>query len=437
VRPSSSKSRASEADPTAVIALERNPATPREPQQPVSRGFVTLYSLSVAGGSLVLIAPLLVTLALKVDDLVGIGAAPRNLALVTGVGSLLAMVTNPLFGRLSDRTTSRLGMRRPWMLVGLAGGAIGTLTVAMAPNVAVVLVGWCTAQLFFNALLAAQVAVLPDQIPVTQRGTISGVLGICQPVAAVAGTYLVQVFHGSMLAMFLAPCVVGGALVLLFVVRLPDRHLEPSNKPAWTVQEVAGTFYVNPRRNPDFAWAFVSRFLLLMAYALLVTYQAYYLLQELGSAKADVPHQIFVATVLQSVALIAVSPVAGKVSDRLGKRKPFVAVAALIYGVALMIIATSGGLAGFFVGMALSGIGFGMYLAVDLALVVDLLPDSASAAKDLGVLNIAGALPFAIAPAIAPVILALDGGSYSILYTVAGISAVAGALAIAPVRAVR
>src|SRR5215217_5178254 len=66
----------------------------------VGWGFISLYALSYAGGSLVLIAPLLVTLALKVNDLVGIDDAPKNLALVTGVGSLLAMVTNPLFGRL-------------------------------------------------------------------------------------------------------------------------------------------------------------------------------------------------------------------------------------------------------------------------------------------------------------------------------------------------
>jgi hypothetical protein len=85
----------------------------------VGWGFIALYALSYSGGSLVLIAPLLVTLALKVNDLVGIDDAPKNLALISGIGSLLAMVSNPLFGRLSDRTTARLGMRRPWMLVGL------------------------------------------------------------------------------------------------------------------------------------------------------------------------------------------------------------------------------------------------------------------------------------------------------------------------------
>ena len=155
--------------------------------------FVSLYALSYAGGALLFLAPLLVSLALKVNHLVGLQDAPRNLALVTGAGSLLSIVSNPFFGRLSDRTTSRWGMRRPWMVVGLVGGSTGILTVALAPNIAVVLVGWCVAQVFLNALLAAQVAVLPDQVPTAQRGLVSGVFGICLPAASVAGTFLVQV----------------------------------------------------------------------------------------------------------------------------------------------------------------------------------------------------------------------------------------------------
>jgi len=191
----------------------------------VGWGFISLYTLAFISTSLLFLAPLLVTLALKVNSLVGIEQAPNSLAVVTGTGALLAMVGNPFFGRLSDRTTSPLGMRRPWMMTGLVGGTLGVLTVALAPNVAVVLVGWCIAQLLFNALLAALVAVLPDQVPAGQRGLVSGVLGICVPIASVSGTFLVQLFTGNRLAMFLAPCPIGGLFILLFAARLDDRRL--------------------------------------------------------------------------------------------------------------------------------------------------------------------------------------------------------------------
>ena len=139
-----------------------------------------------------------------------------------------------------------------------------------------------------------------------------------------------------------------------------------------------------------------------MAYAFLVTYQAYYLIDRIGLPESDVARQIYLGTLAQSVALIVVSPLSGRISDRLGRRKIFVAAAAVIYAVSLAVIATAHGVGGYLLGMVIGGVGFGMYMAVDLALVVDVMPDPDSAAKDLGVMNIAGALPFALAPAMAP-----------------------------------
>jgi MFS family permease len=79
----------------------------------------------------------------------------------------------------------------------------------------------------------------------------------------------------------------------------------------------------------------------------------------------------------------------------------------------------------------------GVYVAADLALVVDVLPDRDDAATYLGVFNIAGALPFSIAPAIAPAILAIGKGSYGVLYAVAGVCAIIGAVAIWRMKGVR
>jgi MFS family permease len=396
-----------------------------------------LYALAFMSTCLVLIAPLLVTLALKVNALVGIEQAPRSLSLVGGIGALVSMIGNPFFGSLSDRTSSPLGMRRPWMVIGLLGGSLGIVAVALAPSIPVVLVAWCIAQLFFNALLAAQVAVLPDQVPPGQRGLVAGVLGICLPIASVSGTFLVKLFSGNELAMFLAPCAIGGFFILLFAVTLEDRRLAPEDRPAWSPRDLAAVFYVRPRTSPDFAWVFASRFLFVLAYAFLITYQAYYLLESLGSPEADVPEQIFLGTLIQSGVIIAASLVGGRLSDRTGRRKAFVLAAALVYGLALFVIAVASSLDGFLVGMAISGLGFGIYVAVDLALVADVLPDRDKVAKDLGVFNIAGALPFAVAPAIAPAILAIGSGSYGVLYAVAGACALVAAAAILPVRGAR
>lgn len=415
-----------------VVALPGLPdATP-----PVGHGFVLRFALSYLGTSLLLIAPLALTLALKLNDLVGTRAAPRSLALVVGSGAVVALFASPVVGRFSDRTSSRFGMRRPWMVGGLAGGTAGVLVVATATNVWQVVLGWCVAQLFFNAVLAVHVAVLPDQVPSSQRGVVAGVLGVCLPAASVGATYVVKVFSGHQLAMFLLPCAVGGLFILIFAATLDDRRLQPQATPPWTAREVAGTFFVNPRRNPDFAWAFASRFLLVMAYAFLTTYQVYFLLHRLHRAEADIPDLVFLATVAQSCAVVVASFLGGRLSDRLGRRKVLVLAAALVYAVAMAVVSVAYSFTVFVCAMVLSGLGFGLYFAVDLALVVDVLPDRDTAAKDLGVFNYAAALPFALAPALAPAILAVGHGSYGYLYGVAALCAALGAFAVLPIKAV-
>ena len=148
------------------------------------------------------------------------------------------------------------------------------------------------------------------------------------------------------------------------------------------------------------------------------------------------PRQIFLGTLTQSVVLVAASLIAGRLSDRTGRRKVFVAGASIVYGLAMFLVAAASSFNGFLVGVAVSGLGFGTYMAVDLALVADVVHGEAHA-KDLGVLNIANALPFSVAPALAPAVLAVGGGNYGLLYAVAGISAVLGAGAILPVKRVR
>jgi MFS family permease len=427
--------------PRGPLAQGTTDAAPADAGAPAARrvgpAFVVLYALALLSTSLLFLAPLLVTLALKVNSLVGTQRAPDSLSLVAGVGGLLSIVANPFFGRMSDRTSSRWGMRRPWMVIGLLGGSSGIVVIALAPNIPAVLVGWCIAQVFFNALLAAEIAVLPDQVPEDRRGTVAGVLGICTPVASVTGTFLVKVFTGNLLVMFLAPCVIGGFFILLFAAVLDDRRLAAADRPPWSLREFAATFYVDPRKSPDFAWAFASRFLLVLAYAFLATFQVYYLLDKLGSAEADVPQQVFLGALVQAVLVVLASLAGGRLSDRTGRRKVFVLSASIVYGLALFVLAAATNVNGFLVGMAISGLGFGVYFAVDLALVTQVLPDGDNAAKDLGVFNIAGALPFTIAPALAPAILAVGGGSYGVLYTVAGLCAVVGAFAILPVKRVR
>src|SRR5205085_9068280 len=120
------------APPPLVAAVSLELDSPAA--EPVGWAFIALYTLAFMSTSLLFLAPLLVTLALKVNSLVGIQQAPSSLALVAGTGALLAIFGNPILGKLSDRKSSRFGMRRPWMDIGLVGGSLGILNVELDPT---------------------------------------------------------------------------------------------------------------------------------------------------------------------------------------------------------------------------------------------------------------------------------------------------------------
>jgi MFS family permease len=408
------------------------------PERRVGNAFVLCYALAYTGVWLALLTPMLVTIALRVRELAPASAA-ANLSLVLGVGAFFAVIGNPLFGRMSDLTTSRWGMRRPWLIGGMIVGTAAFVLMALAPSMFLVVVGWCIAQLAFNAVLAAAVAVLPDQVPVHQHGTVCGILGICMPIGQVGGTFLVKALPDSMLLRFIVPALIGSACVLVFALVLPDRRLHAtSGRSSDSFGQFVRSFWLDPREYPNFFWAWLSRFLLVAGTAFLTTYQSLYLMDELGFAEEQVPTLIFKGMLVQAVAIVIASLAAGRVSDALGRRKIFVLTSAAVYSAGLWTIAAADAYSTYLIGMALTGIGQGVFFAVDLALIARILPNrELNAAKDLGMFNVANTLPQTLVPMLGASILWMGGNDYTWLFVVAGTVAFLSALAIAPLREVR
>jgi MFS family permease len=387
---------------------------------PVSRRFVAAYAAAYTGTWILLLTPVMITMSLRVREL-DPGGAAGHLALVLGVGALVAMAANPVFGRLSDRTTSRFGRRRPWMIIGLVCGLGGLATAALAPTIALVLLGWCIAQLGFNALLAAQTAVLADQVPPQQRGRVSAVLGVCSPIGQIAGTFLVDAVAGSMIAMFAVPAAVGAAAVVLFAVALPDRAPAPERpRPGRTRGRRA-------RTGRAFALVWLTRFLLMLAFAIVVTYQSFFLIEELGAAESDVPRLVFTATLVQSAVVVATSAGIGRFTATFARRRAVLLAGTAGYGVGLWALAASPDWPGYLLATAAAAVGLGAHTAVALAVATDVLPPGdPDAARNLGLYNIATALPQSVAPVLGSLVLAAGGG-YPALFVLAGVAAVAAA----------
>ncbi|MFC4457267.1 MFS transporter [Pseudonocardia nematodicida] len=168
-----------------------------------------------------------------------------------------------------------------------------------------------------------------------------------------------------------------------------------------------------------------------------MTYQVYFLTDGLGIPTDEVAGRVFVSTLVSATVTIAVSVLGGWLSDRIGRRKPLVLVAALIGGAGLLTIGMSTTFTQFLIGSAVTSVGTGLYHAIDLALVAAVLPNPDDAAKDMGTFQIASSIPQSLAPTIAPVFLLLGSGDYLAVFVAAAVFAVLGAIAIQPVRGVR
>ena len=381
----------------------------------------------------------MVSMAFKVQHITNPEQAPAMLGMVLGIGALFALVANPLFGRLSDRTTSRLGMRRPWIVGGSIVGFLALLTIGATQSIWIVLLGWCIAQVAFNGVLAAVNATLPDQVPAQRRGKASGIVGITTPLGILGGTFLVN-FIADDLPRFVVPAAIGLAMAILFALFLKDRVLTEKPATPFGVKEFFGSFVFNPRKHPDFGWTWLTKFLVMFGYAGIATFLPYYLQDKFGLAEAGVTQTILFANLAGMAMMMISSPLGGILSDKFGKRRPFITFAGLVMVVGLLVLAFAQSVTVVIVGQAIVGLGAGAFFSVDLALATQVLPNPDETAKDLGVLNIANALPQSIAPAMAPAIIALGAqtpiGGYPAWYLFGAVVALAGAVLVYRIKSV-
>ena len=399
------------------------------------RGNPLMYTLgmpiAMLGLYIALLPPVLVAMALKVAEI-----APQNqagvLGTALGIGAFAAMVANPLAGRFSDRTAGRFGMRRPWIIGGTVVGFAALVLVATTTSTVVLVVAWGVAQIAYNATIAALTAVMPDHVTRSQRGRVAALLGLAQNLALVGGTFLVQLFSTSATQM-IVPGAIGSAVVVLYALLFRDRVLTTRPTTKLGIGQLFGSFVFNPVKHPDLGWAWLTRFLMVAAQYTAVSYLTYFLRDDIGIDPDHVANAVFQGTLWNVVGIVLTSLVAGWLSDKLGRRKLFVAVAGIVGVVGLVLIALAPSLGMVLVGEFVMGAGMGVFYAVDLALITDVLPSDEDNAKDLGVVNIAQALPQSIVPAAAPGVIGLTGGYSGFFIT----GAVVGLLGIASVSRIR
>jgi MFS family permease len=360
------------------------------------------------------------------------------LALVTGAGAAVSLVANPLFGAFSDRTTSRLGRRVPWVLFGAVLGAAALIALAGAPNVAVMTLLWCLVQAGCNGAYAAITAAIPDRVPVPQRGTVGGLAAMGQTVGILIGAVIAAAVAGNFAAGYFVCAAALLAGVVLYYFKNDDVPLPAQARPPFSLAGFVRGFWISPARYPDFAWAWLTRLLVNIGNHMVTLYLLFFLNDAVRVRETqgiEPEFGVLILTGLYAVMVIITSVIGGRLSDRMGRRKPLVIISSAVIAAASLILAFAPTWPGALIGASVLGIGFGCYLAVDFALITQVLPTALNRGKDLGVINIANSLPQVLAPLIAYPFVALWGG-YVALYVAAAVIGLLGAVFVVKIKGV-
>jgi len=353
---------------------------------------------------------------------------------VSGIAGVCALIAFPLTGALSDRTTSRFGRRRPWILGGALLFALGLILLGAQQNMVGIAVFWSVSLTGFCVLTASLTAVISDQVPVHQRGHISSWIAAPQAIGTILGLLLVTILALSPFVGYTLVAVLLVVLVVPFALFVPDAVLQKKDRQKLTLEAMVAGFWISPRQHPDFGWTLTSRVLAnfgnAFGTALLLQFLQY------GLRRSDAEGDLIMLVLIYLVFVVVASLVAGRLSDRVGRRKPFVFVASTLQAVAAVMLALVPSYEVAMVAAGILGLGYGCFLSVDQALATQVLPDAHSRGKDLGIMNIATAVPQAFAPLLGALMVAALSG-FAGLFLLAALAALLGALAVLPVKSVR
>lgn len=340
------------------------------------------------------------------------------LGLLFAAGAVMAMVVSPISGALSDRSTLPMGRRRPFVIAGVLVNVLGLMVMRYAPAYGWYVGGLAVVQAATNFAGGAFNGLIPDRIPQSQRGAASGVLGFMMMSGTICAALLAGhlVGGGQTASVYLIDAGLFLACTTLMAVRIKEDPLRDA--PPFSLGAFVRSFWIDPRRYPDFGWMFLTRGLVMLGFYTMISFLQFFVKDTLHLTVAGAARVTGTLSAVTIAAGTIVAVAAGWISDRIG-RKGIVSASGLFLALTSFGLLTQPPFSTLIWIAVLFGIGYGAFTSVDWALAIDVLPSRGSAAKDLGIWGVANTLPQVLAPILAgPVIDVFNRRSPNSGYTV-------------------
>jgi MFS family permease len=385
-------------------------------------------------------ALLFVILPSEVGRLLGESSAQEaaNYPKVVVWGTLVAILVNPMTGALSDYARFKLGRRRPFMIIGTIPNVLALFGLAFADQIGNAIHPWLggssnwavlvtLAVLFLvlqfsnNLANAPWSAIIADKVPPDQRGSASGFYGLMTMLGTIAGAVLagmllnsnapLEVYKNELIVSYAVIAVVQVVFVAATVLTVHERPLtEPR---PFHLSVLWRLYWISPRKYPDFAWLLLTRLLMLTGIWAVTNFLLFYFqhvlagdLKSRGISPEAAVGNYFLPVVM--ITAVATTLLAGKFSDRVGRKK-LVYLAGAVMSVVCLLFIFAQSFAGAMIAAAFFGLGWGAYTSVDWALATDVLPPTNEYGKDMGVWTAAGIVPQVLGIIVGGVIISTLG----------------------------
>lgn len=402
------------------------------------------------------------------------------LGAITFAGLIVAMVAQPLWGALSDRTRTPWGRRRPFIAAGALGTVLLVAFLAQAGSLAALLAVYVVLQLIFNSSLAAYQGLIPDLVPPGRRGIASGAKNFAEILGLIVAALVIPtlIAGGDVLPGFAFLIAVLAAATAITCLAIPERkprpepsglplppgegqgegpakgrgtspratgsgprtqvpgHLSPKGEgdEGLTLASLRDAFRVSPRRHADFFWMLAGRLLFVLAMTSIQTFSLFYIRDVLQPAETLALWRDLTASIGVSILLVTLP--GGYLADRLGRR-PIILLAGAVAGAAALLLLGATEPAAVLLYGTLVGVGIGLFLTANWALATDLIPPG-EGARFMGLTNLATAGGAALARLNGPAIDALNAATpllgYRFLLLAVGVAFLAGALLVLKVH---
>ncbi|MCI1983158.1 MAG: MFS transporter [Bifidobacteriaceae bacterium] len=340
--------------------------------------------------------------------------APQNkvslLVAFSTVAMVIALISNIVLGALSDATRSCFGKRKPWIVGCSLLSCVVLVAFAYAGSVGALFAWWCVYEIVVNGVASAMVAQMSDRVPMRWRGTVSSAYSMGQTAGVQLGVLIAAQFLSNVrlgIVVFALIALTGG-LVSAALAGEGSNIDEPRSSQS-PVRAFAASLKFPTHGAADFYRVLAARFLQITATSLSSSYMLYIIQDYLHMGTDSAQWLLSANAIIMLVAGLVLSAVIGPIADRIRKIRVMAGSATLMIAVGAIIPAVMPTPVGLIAFSVVAGVAGGANSTLSQALSLEVLPNPAAAAKDLGILNLANTLGGVTASAVGAVLIGMWG----------------------------